>query len=115
MFQESCVKGYLWKSLVLTGGSGFVFFLLGRFLCGFSVDISGITAVSAGLICLWLYGGLSLKRLCGQVDQVGDIFDEILAESSMEETRRRTEDVWKKRLPHPLDEGAVGKYRKVIF
>ncbi|OKZ82931.1 MAG: hypothetical protein BHW06_09270 [Clostridium sp. 44_14] len=115
MFQESCVKGYLWKSLVLTGGSGFVFFLLGRFLCGFSVDISGITAVSAGLICLWLYGGLSLKRLCGQVDQVGDIFDEILAESSMEETRRRTEDVWKKRLPHPLDEGAVGRLESHIL
>ena len=45
MFQESCVKGYLWKSLVLTGGSGFVFFLLGRFLCGLCGDLSRITGV----------------------------------------------------------------------
>ncbi len=115
MFQEKCVKRFLGSSLLLGVGLGFACVVIGTYFCGLTNRAGECIAVGAVFIFLWLYGGWSLRRLCNQVDQVGDVFDGILAESSLEMSRRSPEEYWKERLPHPLHEGAVGRLESRVM
>ncbi len=115
MFQERCVKRYLWESLLSADCGAVVIFLISRYPGGFSVDYSLFASAAAAFVCLWIYGCLSLHRLCRQIDRVGDVFDEILAESSLDAAQRSSKDIWRKRLVHPLEEGAVGRLESRVL
>lgn len=115
MFQEKCVKRYLWSSLLTAGFLGFICRVVGIYFCGLTNHVAERAAGGTVIIFLWLYGCWSLRRLCDQVDQVGDVFDNILAESSLEKSRRNPVEYWKERLPHPLHEGAVGRLESKVM
>lgn len=115
MFQERCVKRYLWRSLLVTVFGALLGYGTARYVCGGSLLQGGLAGAAAAFLLLWLYGCKCLWGLCCQVDRVGDVFEEIMAESSLKPSERSPEEAWKDRLPHFMEEGTVGRLENHVL
>lgn len=107
--QDNTVKNYMYSSMILAVVFSAIIYLVCVGLTGLDQWACRITGVLAGFFALWGYSGWYLRKLCRQVDHAGDVFEEILADSSREEKLRRSEEEWNRRLSHSREEGVIGR------
>lgn len=107
--QEKLVREYMFISMLLAGICGAAVDCICQFCLGGSSEKGLMAGLITGFFAMWIYGGYYVRKICLQVDQAGDAFEEILAESSMEERYRRSAEEWKEILKYPGGEGALGR------